>query len=95
MKVIHRPDAEHHCNPGWERHWHEQTDPTDPYDPPTGTYLQQLRLPPGSVVECDCGQVWIAYAMRPDEQVGLLMHRIRWRKPTWRERRRLARGGSL
>lgn len=80
----------HACNPGWEKVWHEQNDPNDIMDLPSGWFMHQLDLAPGSVVRCDeCGQVWMAKAMLPGESPGLVRYRIQWRKPTWRECRRL------
>ncbi len=89
-EILVQPEPVHYCNPGWEKRWHEQADPPDSFlDMSSGWYLHPLDLPAGTVVRCECGQVWIAKAMWPGESPGLVMHRVHWRKPTWRERRRL------
>jgi len=43
-RVLSRPAKQHHCNPGWTLRDHEWHD---------------SRLPVGTVIECDCGQVWV------------------------------------
>ncbi len=85
--VVEGPEV-HHCNPGWEYRWHE-SDP-DEYPPlPSGWYAHQLDVRPGTVVLCECGQLWVAEAFLPGEMPGQLLNRIHWRKPTWRQRRKL------
>jgi hypothetical protein len=90
VKVISRPPTPHYCRPGWVVR-HHQADPADPFPRPTGDYLHDLGLPAGSVVECDCGRVWVAHPMLPGEWPGLVTGRIYWRHETRRERRRRLR----
>lgn len=87
MTVLVEAERPHVCNPGYER---RRRGPDYPGGVAIGWYLHQLDLAPGSVVRCDeCGQVWVAEAMLPGESPGLVAYRIKWRKPTWRERRKL------
>lgn len=96
MKVLTKGVTPHHCNPGWEAR-HYEPGPDDWLMPlPAGDYFHDLNLPAGSVVECDCGKVWVAHPMLPGEWPGLVMGRIHWRPEKRRERRRrmrVPRGG--
>ena len=87
MKILTKGVRPHACNPGWEARYYE-AEPSDALPLPSGWYFHDLYLPAGSVVECDCGRVWVADALLPHEVPGLLMGRIRWRPEKRRERRR-------
>lgn len=81
----------HHCNPGWEIRYHEPGPDDGFLSLPAGDYFHDLNLPAGSVVECDCGKVWVAQPMTRAGDSNSSMGRIHWRLEKRRERRRRLR----
>ena len=90
MRVVHVPEREHRCRPGWVEKFHlhnpEQNWPVPSL--PTGWYLHQERHRLGTVIECACGLTWVAVPHKYEN----VLHEV-WRRETRRERRRRLKGG--
>lgn len=91
-QVVASPPKVHHCRPGGELRWHEH-DPSPAYgiSPPSGWYVHDLCLPAGTVVECDCGKVYVAEKIRNHPRSRYFVFGVTWRRETRRERKRRLR----
>lgn len=80
-RIISKPKPAHRCNPGWELRWTKDEWLGDACE--TQRWFD-LQLPAGTVVECDCGKVWVAEDNPAPNWFGVV-----WRPEKRRRRKRL------
>lgn len=75
-RVLYKPPRKHSCSPGWTK-------------TPQNHVVPVYDARPGTLWECDCGTVWVAWRCR---RYGCLM--VHWRREGWWERRRRLKNNS-
>jgi len=87
MTIVHTPEREHYCRPGWTE---RAVDRTALYAPPFDVAVvppDPWRFPRGTVIECECGRTWVSEGSPAANAPGVCTFRregrlARW----WRER---------
>lgn len=92
--IVFKPEPVHHCNPGCTEYIVKDSE--NPFlNGLTGIELPSIwSHPAGTVVECECGKVYVAYKT-PDSQGMMNISGVSFRRERWWERRKRLRKSEV